>query len=329
MILHDKGLYFKSADLWMDSSRKKDICYVSHAHADHTAKHKQVICTPETGAVVCQRLGKLNIKKLNYDEWFENNGYRLKLFPAGHVLGSSQVLVETNGHRLVYTGDFRLGKSYTCQPATVEKCDTLIMETTYGSPKYTFPDREEIERDFIAYIEDTLNQGVKPIVLAYAFGKAQEAMAMLADKGIEVAVHESIYKIARIYERFGIKLCKFSKFRDSYFDGVLIIPPHVKKFKNIQSIKNKSISMLTGWGVDGEDSFHSGVDRFFIISDHCDFNSLVDYVKEAEPSKIYTVHGFDKFAEHLRNLGFDAESMESQREYRLGSTSPENLDLFK
>jgi len=320
MILHDKGLYYQGIDLWMDSKRIKPSCYISHAHADHTAKHKRITCTPETAALTCHRLGNLGVNRVGYDQWVASNGARFKLFPAGHILGSSQILIETDHIRLVYTGDFRLGHSRTCLPAGIEQCDILVMETTYGAPQYLFPRREETEREFAAFVLEAINNRRKPIVMAYTLGKAQEAIAILASFGIDVTVERDIYRIAKIYERFGIKLGKYSMFNGGPFEGALIIPPHMKNFKNIAAINNKVLIFLSGWGIDGGAWNFHGIDRAFLISDHCDYESLVKYVEQVNPKRIFTLHGFEGFAQELRSLGYDAVTMKPGKEYNLSES---------
>lgn len=330
-IIYDKGIHFEEIDLWMDSSRIKDYCYVSHAHSDHTARHRKILGTPETIALACHRLGKLDAEAARYGEWIERDDYRFKLFPAGHILGSSQILIDTGKLRIVYTGDFRFGGSRTCAPAMAEKCDILLMETTYGISRYDFPDRSEVEGQFIQFIRETLEIGGKPVVMAYSLGKAQEAMAILSTAGMPVTVDESIYKIARIYERFGLVLGSYSRYRGQNFRGVLIIPPHMRKYKSIRSIKDKTVIMLTGWGMDNNLDGRYGADRTFIISDHCDYNSLMEYVRKVKPSRILTMHGFEQFAGDLRNRGYDALCMKTGRLYDLNVKHriPVNLDLFE
>ncbi|MBD3170182.1 MAG: hypothetical protein GF307_11920 [candidate division Zixibacteria bacterium] len=330
MLINDKGIYFKSVDLWMDSSRVKKYCYISHAHSDHTAKHKKILCTPETAALTCQRLGKLPSETVKYHQWLERDGYRLKLFPAGHILGSSQIMIETDDQRIVYAGDFRLGKSRTCPPAEVEECDVLLLETTYGLPHYIFPRRSTVEEQLIEYVNKVLAEGKIPVVMAYALGKAQEAIAILNSAGIRTTVHESVFKLARIYERFGARLGNYIKFRKGIIEGALIIPPHMRKFKNIEAIPDKVFIMLTGWGADPAISRRYGADKLFPVSDHSDFNGLMEYIRKARPGKIFTIHGFDEFASHLRKYGYDAEPMVPGKQYELApkDSTAVNLELF-
>ncbi|MBD3234238.1 MAG: hypothetical protein GF315_11000 [candidate division Zixibacteria bacterium] len=330
MILYDKGLYCKGADLWMDSKRVKPFCYVSHAHSDHAARHKRIISTPETAAFLSQRFNVLDIETVPFNQWIQHNGARFKLFPAGHILGSSQILIETGDCRIVYTGDFRLGKSRSCEDAEVNKCDVLIMETTYGTPEYTFPDRLEVEEEFVAFINQALNRGQVPVVMAYSLGKAQEAIAILSNAGIRIQVEKSIYKLARIYERFGVQLGRYSKFTGADFGAALIIPPHMKNFKNIQAIPDKTLIFLTGWGAGDKIQSRFSADKVFILSDHCDYLSLMRYVEETSPRRIYTLHGFEAFAAYLRAQGYNAVAMKPGVEYQLSRPIfYNNLDLFK
>ena len=166
--------------------------------------------------------------------------------------------------------------------------------------------------------------------MAYALGKAQEAMAVLASHCLTVTVETGIYKLSLIYERFGVDLGDYSQYRGGHFEGALIVPPHMRKFKSIKSISNTVFAMLTGWGAGEGTRNLQGIDCTFPISDHCDYTMLMKYVEAAEPRKIFTLHGCDGFAGHLRSRGIDAQPMKPGMEYRLAKSShPVNIDLFE
>ena len=129
--------------------------------------------------------------------------HRLTLFPAGHVLGSSQLLIEGESGAFVYTGDFKLAGSATSEPVEVKRCDVLMMECTYGHPRYVFPPREEVDARIGEFATQALTDDCAPVFYAYSLGKAQEAMAILGAAGHAVTVHKAAFALARAYESAG------------------------------------------------------------------------------------------------------------------------------
>jgi Cft2 family RNA processing exonuclease len=200
----EKSLYVAAIDLWIDSLRERHRCYVSHGHSDHAREHGTVVTSVNSARVCRLRFGRrseraqqtsllpdvvrprraVTFEEHAFNVPWNDGDHRLTLFSAGHVLGSSQLLIEGAAGSFVYTGDFKLARSYTCEPPEVKKCDVLLMECTYGRPHYVFPSRDEIEDRIVDFATKALEDGCAPVFLAYSLGKAQEAMAILAKGGI-------------------------------------------------------------------------------------------------------------------------------------------------
>src|SRR6202011_2288953 len=176
-------------------------------HSDHAREHDTIVTSPANAAICRSRFERAIARGKQTSLLrerprpacdFEERGFnapgiegnhRLPLFPAGHVLGSAQLLIEGERGRFVYTGDFKLSRSYTCEPAEVKRCDTLLMECTFGRPHYVFPSRDEVEDAVISFASKALEDGHAPVFFAYSLGKAQEAMAILGKAGIPLTVH--------------------------------------------------------------------------------------------------------------------------------------------
>jgi Cft2 family RNA processing exonuclease len=123
-------------------------------------------------------------------------------------------------------------------------------------------------------------------------------------------VHETIYKIAKIYEEFGIKFKNWERYQAGNLEGrVLIVPPWVKNSRMIDNIPKKRVAILTGWALDHGAKEYFGVDEAIPLSDHADFSELMEYVRKARPQKVYTVHGFPEFVRFLQEAGYDAEPL--------------------
>jgi Cft2 family RNA processing exonuclease len=331
MIEYENGIHIKGTGLWLDARRKADFCFVSHAHYDHAVRHTEILATKETVRLCEHRFGKTKFNVLEYNRPKRLKGVKVQFFPSGHILGGAQILIEKGGTRIVYTGDFKLRKSLTAKKAEIKRCDILIMESTFGLPQYVFPHSRKVHAQMVEFAKDALTKGEIPIFLAYTLGKAQEAMKILSNRGFKLSVHGSIYNIAKIYEEFGIKFRNYQRYQAGNLEGrVVIAPPWVRRSRMIENIPRKRLAILTGWAMDPGAKDHYGVDQAIPLSDHADFSELIQYVKKAQPEKIYTVHGFTEFVKYLKDEGFDAEPLNESSKVK-ATFSKEvlaNYDLF-
>jgi Cft2 family RNA processing exonuclease len=321
--LSEKSLYVEAIDLWLDSMRCRERCYVSHGHADHAREHAVILATPNTARICRSRFTRRSGPMAVFEEHAFNESWtfaehRLTLFSAGHVLGSSQILIEGEGGRFVYTGDFKLAPSLTAEPPEVKQCDVLLMECTYGRPHYIFPSRGEVARDMIGFARDALDDGAVPVFFAYSLGKAQEAVAVLGGDGVPVTVHGAIHAMCAVYESCGVSLPPYRKY-DAHFKGdtALIWPPGRRTRPVAVRGKPMRTAMLTGWALDRDALYRYGADRGFALSDHADYAALLRYIELAQPKRVLLNHGWPDFAYRLRRLGLDAEYMEEHAQLRL------------
>jgi Cft2 family RNA processing exonuclease len=313
MFIYDKSIRLLDSNLTLDARVHSEACCVSHAHTDHIRSHRRVFATPPTIDFMKQRLRSVHPAwaGVNLNEPFDFDGYRITFLPAGHILGSAQILVERGSQRLLYSGDFKLEKSATAENLQLAHCDVLIMECTFGHPRYQFPPREEMIEQLCEWAQTTLRNGEVPTIFAYALGKSQEAMKILSDHGFSLCVHHSILRLAKVYEKFGCQFGEVIPFRPNtaVADRVLIMPPSARKTRQLEKIKNKRTMYLSGWAIDAGAKFRFGVDEALPLSDHADFPGLLEYVRQVNPRKIYTTHGPAEFARYLRKLGYHAEPL--------------------
>lgn len=324
----DSSLYVAALDLWIDAARRRERCFVSHGHADHARPHAVVVTSP-AGAHVCRarfggarkrsRAAPVAFEEHPFNEPWDEGGCRLTLFPAGHVLGSAQLEIASDAGSFVYTGDFKLARSYTCEPAEVRRCDVLLMECTFGRPQYAFPSRDEVEDRLIGFATRALEDGRAPLVLAYSLGKAQEAMAILAKAGVPLTVHDAVGTMADAYAAAGVRLGTYGRYDPESYDGTsaLVWPPAGRTRPKPVAARPARSAMLTGWAVDAGATYRFGVDEAIPLSDHADFPALLRYVELAQPRKVLLVHGPRDFAWRLRRMGVDAEYLEERRQLTL------------
>ena len=315
-VIFDRGIYLTELDLWLDSGRRKESGFVSHAHSDHTARHYHPIITPNTGLLLSDYFKKSNPVILEYHEPLETDKYSLTLYPAGHCLGSAQALVESKitGERLLYTGDFKCRLSPVNEPLEPVPCDILVMEATYGRAEYIFPPEEQVLSTAFNTLRQWLSRGEKPVVQGWRLGKSQELLYHLLAEGFDVAVEESAYRIVEIYQQAGVQFPGSVSCLDGQWpEGqVVICPPGRKSNSVLDKFRRKRTMELTGWAVGGRHHWGRRGDASLPYSDHADFNDLVDYVKQVKPKQVYTVNGFPDLAAHLRNMGYAAVHLDEK-----------------
>ncbi|MGC8830343.1 MAG: MBL fold metallo-hydrolase RNA specificity domain-containing protein [Verrucomicrobiia bacterium] len=317
----EDGIHFPALGLWLDSRQsagESEIVFVSHAHSDHISKHRKVVLSHATSRLMKERSRTKRVEeKLEFFKKREfiygKNSYYLTLFPAGHILGSAMVLIEAFGVSILYTGDFKLSGSLTSEKCVPCHADYLIMETTFGMPAYRFPQVDNVARQIIDFCRATLSEKKTPILLCYSLGKSQDVLTILGRGNMPVMVHNQVYKMTAVYREFGYKFPGIEKLsvRKSK-NKVVIIPPQVRN-KITQLYVNKPISLaaITGWAIDSGAKYRLGVDAAFPLSNHSDFNELVEFVKIVNPRRVFTIHGFSsEFAVELNRLGYDAEPLE-------------------
>lgn len=309
MLELERDIYVRNTDLWLDPKVKKPFSFVSHGHSDHLRRHHKALVSERTALFYKDKFSADEVMVKSFNEPFSINGCLIELFPSGHMLGSSQILIE-DSQRVVYTGDFKLEKGETAEQVQIKRCDILIMECTYGNPKYAFPSREKVNKNIIQFVEKCLNDDAVPVLFAYRMGKAQEVMKLLGDRNLPITVPKSVYEISKLYERAGVTFSPYKLFEGGDLRNTLLVGPwSMKRQGLLDGIRNKRTAALTGWAIDGEANFRFGADVSFPLSDHADFNGLLEYVRKAQPKKVYTVHGPRSFSKHLRNAGFETDPL--------------------
>lgn len=313
----EAGLKLTKADLAIDFPRRQPRAFISHAHTDHMARHEWALCTPETSALYQFRLGRRPTRELPYRQPIEWGGLRLTLFPAGHCLGSAMLLAEDDGQTLLYTGDFKLGDSATAPRAELPHADILVMECTYGHPDYRLPPRNAAIEQLLEGVRATMASGRMPVVEAYTLGKAQEVTKLLTLAGLPVFQERRVHDISQIYESFGVHLGSQGLWegrRRPDPECVLVMPPGHARWDPDAPVVRFAV---TGWGVDQRTKYRLGVDHAIPLSDHADYDELLEAARIVAPRKIYCTHGPESFVDRLIDEGFDAHALGQASQRRL------------
>ncbi|MDQ8194966.1 hypothetical protein QEH59_11050 [Coraliomargarita sp. SDUM461004] len=306
------GLLLPECQLWLDPRKRKSFAVISHAHGDHVASHDCYLATPETIALIRVRNGNAmanRAKVLPFGEVYVGPGYRLRFYPAGHVLGSAMVYIETDaGDTFLYTGDFKTRQGLSAESIEIPQADTLVMETTFGRAEYVFPSFEATCERVHAFCDRAQVDRHTPVLLAYSLGKAQEVLKVLATRSQTLMVHKSIAAINQVYNAYEqvmpqTRPLDFLNMRES----IVVMPPAVlKKLPR----KDCLVAMVSGWGMNDSAKYRYGVDEVIPLSDHADFPDLLQFVDVVAPQTVYTTHGYQQeFAASLRARGYAAWSL--------------------
>ncbi|MDO8056134.1 MAG: MBL fold metallo-hydrolase [Candidatus Hermodarchaeota archaeon] len=278
---------------------KNNITCISHAHSDHTAGFQSAlrkIVTPATLDIYRTiRKKPHNVQPIvpGASISLEDTG-SLSIQLAGHMLGAAQFILERNGKRLVFTGDFNLSSSLTTEGATPIPCDVLLMEATYGRPDAVFPPREQVYSEIAEWVSQKLKTKQIPLFQVYAAGKAQEVIRILNTfLTIPVVVDSTIAKIAQVYQNHGIPLGYLA---DNTPEGQEVLThgecAYLTSKRNQQprTLRGRKFAraVTTGWA---KLFPMKNVDKSFVLSAHADFQQLVDYVKIAKPRSVFVTTG--------------------------------------
>ena len=324
-VTHERGIRLPEADLWLDPPFAAARAFVSHAHSDHVARHKTAICTGLTRDLMLKRgsAGKrTEFRTISGGQTMELDGFELRLLPAGHILGSAMLHITRlrDGATLLYTGDYKLRQGITGEAAELRSADTLIMETTFGLPRYQFPPVSEIAESMMKFARETLAQGQVPLLLGYSLGKAQEILAAMRGVGHPIMLHSSVIAMTELLAPHLGELPSYSELDPSRAAGhVVILPPNASQIDALRKAGNCRSAMVSGWGLDKSAKYRYRVDEVFPLSDHADYPELIKTLETVKPRLVYTVHGYTReFAADLRQRGYDARALGKE----------EQLDFF-
>lgn len=323
-----KGLWLPQTGWWLDAQSGVPCSVVTHAHSDHVGRHKELICSAPTARLLRSRLpGKRIEHVLPYGQTEPlTNDTTITLHPAGHILGSSLVELKSEQGTLLYTGDFKLRRGLAAEVCATPQADLLIMETTFGLPRYEFPPEKKIFADIIAFCHESLAEGRTPVLFCYSLGKTQEVLCALKPSGLPVMLHDAAMRLTKIYEQFGISFPEYREFKASEVGGhVVICPPPHQKSGILRHIPARRTAIVSGWALDAGATYRFKCDAAFPLSDHADYPDLLAFVDQVRPKRVLTLHGYaTEFARTLRERGYEAFAIgrENQLDLPLAPAAP-------
>ena len=285
--------------IYIDPPWPQDRAIITHGHADHARYgHGAVLATPDTIAIMKARYGEDAAGRwdeLPFGETRTIDGVTISLHPAGHILGSAQVLLEHKGERIVVTGDYKRLDDRTAQPFELVKCNLLVTEATFGLPVFQHPQPgDEIARllrSLVAFPDRA------HVIGCYALGKAQRVISLLRENGFDepVYLHGAMIALCALYEDRGIALGDLRPVLDTpkaeLAGAIVIAPPGAIKDRWSRRLPDPVLAVASGWMSVKQRARQSGVELPLVISDHADWNELRQTITETGAETIWVTHG--------------------------------------
>lgn len=298
-----EGLYCDPGDFFIDAMRPVAIDVVTHGHADHARSgHGRVFATPETAEIMKIRYGEEcanEINPIDYSKKFQIGDVTLSFEPAGHILGSAQVIMEYEGTKVIVSGDYKRRRDPTCKPFKVVECDVFITEATFGLPVFRHPETEhevaKLVKSLQLFPERCHTVGV------YALGKCQRVIMELREQGYvkPVYIHGALVKLCDFYRKHGVELGEIipvstidkKQYKEVLAGQVVLCPPSALADRWARSLPDVLPCMASGWMQIRARAKQKLVELPLIISDHADWDELLQTIDDVKAKEIWVTHG--------------------------------------
>ncbi len=299
LIKKKEGLYCIPGDFFIDPILPVEKALITHAHTDHARPNNNLILSSkETIDLMKLRYGRnycLKSQTIKFNEVVNINNLKISIYPAGHILGSVQFLIEYNGYRLLISGDYKRASDITCIDYEPVKCDSFITEATFGLPIFNHPnDKEEAQKLISSLIN---NKNSTHLIGVYALGKCQRLITLLRSLGYDktIYLHGALIKICDFYSDIGINLGKIKKVTETspseLLDSLILCPPSSLNDKWSQKFKNTIKGYVSGWMAIRQRVKQRNIELPIIISDHVDWKGILKTVSDVAPSEVLVTHG--------------------------------------
>jgi putative mRNA 3-end processing factor len=293
------GLCCKPGGFHIDPVRPVERAVITHGHSDHArAGHGAVLATQETLDIMRLRYGDQfagSTQAIAYGEELKIGNVRIKLHPAGHVLGSAQIAVSCEGTCIVASGDYKNVPDPTCAPFELVQCDVFITEATFGLPVFCHGNVADEVKKLLASV--SLFPERAHLVGAYTLGKAQRVIALLRAAGYEAPIylHGAMEKITAYYQSRGVELGELRPVKGTkkadFAGTITLAPPSATSDIWTRRFPDSVIGLASGWMRVRARARQRGVQLPLVISDHADWQGLTTIIEATGAGEVWVTHG--------------------------------------
>lgn len=318
LAFNQNGIYCAVADVYLDPWRKVDKAIISHGHADHSRRgNKKYITHHRNIPIMKHRLGEIDVEGKAYGELFIINNVKFSFHPAGHVIGSSQIRVEHKGEVWVFTGDYKDEADGVSTPYEPVKCHTFITECTFGLPAFKWKPQAEVMSDINQWWAENQAEGRTSVLFGYSLGKAQRLLKHLNPEIGKIYTHGAIENMTEVLREM-VDFPETTRVtRDTTkkeINGNLVLaPPSAHGGTWIRKMVPYVTASASGWMTFRGARRRRAIDKGFVMSDHCDWDGLLNSIEATGCEKVICTHGYtDIFSKYLREIGYDARTEATQ-----------------
>jgi putative mRNA 3-end processing factor len=294
------GLYCEPGNFYIDPPRAVDRALITHGHSDHARPgHAHVLSTGETIEIMKVRYGENcagTFQAADLGAQINVGGVGVRLAPAGHILGSAQIVLEHAGRRAVVSGDYKRAADPTCRPFETVPCDVFVTEATFALPVFRHERAEDEARRLVRSI--VRNSGRTHLLGVYGLGKCQRMIALLRQQGYHqpIWLHGALVPLTALYERLGVDLgdCRaVGTARDDELKGGLVMcPPSALSDRWSRRMGEDPVRVFaSGWMRVRGRARQRGVELPLVVSDHADWQELLDTIIETGAEDVWVTHG--------------------------------------
>lgn len=335
----DIGLYCPQGDFYIDPWRGVERALITHAHSDHARwGSRYYLAHHDSIPILNARLGSQQYQGIEWGKPLHINDVEVTYFPAGHVIGSSQIRLRYKGETWVFTGDYKTendGISGAWEPIA---CDNFITESTFGLPIYQWQPQQVLFNDIQHWVTQNQAQQVSSILVAYSLGKAQRVLKALEPLRVKVWMHGAIWAMHEALRQglphyFGrnmqVERVTAQTPKEALKGAIVIAPPSADGTPWMKRFAPYETGVCSGWMQVRGNIRRRNADKGFAMSDHCDWPSLLQAVKATGASKVFVTHGFQAaFSRYLNEQGIWSAEVATQygSEEVTATASDENVD---
>jgi putative mRNA 3-end processing factor len=320
LAFNDKGIYCQQADVYLDPWRPVGKAIITHGHSDHARYGHTSYITHHTNVpIIKHRLGDISVTGKNWNETFTINGVKFSLHPAGHIIGSAQIRVEYMGEIWVFTGDYKTEDDGLSVPFEPIRCHTFITECTFGLPAFKWTPQSETFDDINSWWADNKANGQTSVLFGYTLGKAQRILKHLDSSIGPIFTHGAVENMTEIIRPLAslpptTRVTPETR-KEDLLGSMVIAPPSAHGTTWLRKMTPFVTGTASGWMAFRGARARRAIDRGFVLSDHCDWQSLLESIRATGAHKIIATHGYsDIFSRYLRELGYDARTANTQYE---------------